>query len=345
MTVYRLYEVVSGSAPETAASVFDGYLYDTATGAMKGTVQAKVSKPKYGLAKVTVAIVPYGERKVTKKSVLDLASGKVEGMDLTLGGDGMSGTYGGYAIDGARNLFSSKDKAEQAIANGVLEDWLGAVNVSWEGGVLSAVLSKKGKVKIAGTLADGTKVSATSLFLIGKSWCCVPVAWTKKGAGVAFTLWLKRGGTGVAVVGLGAGVSAGQPGELESDALFRVVKAAFVSLWEDAGLAGKLLADQLPTNVRVSSVGGRWQLPKAGKVVYIKGTTDVDPEKAGENPSGLKISYKAKDGSFKGSFKAYADNGGKLKATTVDVAGVLVGNVGYGRAIVKKAGSVSATVK
>ena len=142
-----------------------------------------------------------------------------------------------------------------------------------------------------------------------------------------------------------SGAFAGKPRELASGASFGVDATAFAALWNGAGLAGRPLVDQLPTNIKVPSAGGRWQTPKAGKVVYIKGTTAVDPGKAGENPSGLKLSFKAKDGSFKGSFKAYADNGGKLKATTVDVAGVLVGNVGYGRAIVKKAGSVSATVK
>ena len=343
-TVYRLYEEISGRPPSLAASLYEGFFCD-ASGALKGTMQAKVAKPKNGRATVTVTAVPYGGKKATHKGVLDLASGKVVGLDLTLGGDGMSGEYGGYAIDGARSLFASKDKGEQAVANGILAGWLGTVNVAWEGGVLSVTLAKKGKAKVTGTLSDGTKVSASTSFLVGKDWCCVPVAWSKKGAGVALTLWLKRGGADVAAVGLGAGAYAGKPRELASGASFGVTKEAFVSFWKGAGLAGTLLADQLPTGVKVSSAGGRWQLAKAGKVVYVKGTTEVDPGKAGENPSGLKLSFKAKDGSFKGSFKAYADIGGKLKATTVDVVGVLVGDVGRGRAIVKKVGSVTATVK
>ena len=71
----------------------------------------------------------------------------------------------------------------------------------------------------------------------------------------------------------------------------------------------------------------------------------LDDSKAGANPSGLKLTYKAKDGSFKGSFKAYADVGGKLKATTVNVTGVMVNGVGHGTATVKGVGSVSVEIK
>ena len=84
-------------------------------------------------------------------------------------------------------------------------------------------------------------------------------------------------------------------------------------------------------------------LPKAGKVAMKKGV--LDDSKAGLNPSGLKLSYKAKDGSFKGSFKAYCDKGGSLKAVAVTVSGVMVDGVGYGSAAVKKAGSAAVTIK
>ena len=71
----------------------------------------------------------------------------------------------------------------------------------------------------------------------------------------------------------------------------------------------------------------------------------IGSSKLGENPSALKLTYKAKDGSFKGSFKVYADNGGNLKATTVNVAGIVVGGVGYGTATIKKVGSVPISIE
>ena len=80
-------------------------------------------------------------------------------------------------------------------------------------------------------------------------------------------------------------------------------------------------------------------MPKAGKVVYKNGA--VDESKLGDNPSALKLTYKAKDGSSKGSFKVYVEVNGKLKATTVNVAGVVVGGIGYGTASIKNVGSVA----
>jgi len=59
----------------------------------------------------------------------------------------------------------------------------------------------------------------------------------------------------------------------------------------------------------------------------------------------LKLTYKAKDGTFKGTFKVYADVNGRLKATTVNVTGVLIGDKGYGLAAIKKVGSVPITVE
>ena len=63
-----------------------------------------------------------------------------------------------------------------------------------------------------------------------------------------------------------------------------------------------------------------------------------------DNPSTLKLTYKAKDGTFKGSFKAYADVNGRPKATTVNVTGVLIDGVGYGTATIKKVGGVPVTI-
>ena len=84
-------------------------------------------------------------------------------------------------------------------------------------------------------------------------------------------------------------------------------------------------------------------LPKAGKVQLAKDGS-VDATKLLENPSALKLTYTAKTGSFKGSFKAYSEVRGKPKGVTVNVVGVLVDGVGYGAATIKKVGSVPVTI-
>ena len=62
--------------------------------------------------------------------------------------------------------------------------------------------------------------------------------------------------------------------------------------------------------------------------------------KDSSNAAGLKLTYVAKTGAFKGSFKLYALGGsGRLKKLTAKVSGVMVGRQGYGKATVKGVGS------
>ena len=351
---FKIYSNVSGSAPSTAASEYNGYLYDEKSGAVKGTIQVKVGKAKLdkktqSLTAAVKATVVIGATKKSLKGAdkgkavlssdgpteLELVGGEV--CEVVLGAEGLSGSYGSYLIDGARNFFSSKDKGEQGAANDVLSKWLGPVSVVWNGGSVNVSIAKKGKAKVKGTLANGTKVSAKSVFLVGEEWCAVPVAAPK--AKLTFTLWLSRDGHTAVVEGLGDGAIAGKPRALKSSAKFQVGKTA--ALW--TSISGTVLTDYIPDGFRVASNGGKWVLPKAGKVVYKDGA--VDGAKLGENPSALKLSYKAKDGSFKGSFKVYAVIGGKLKATTVNVTGVVINGVGYGTATIKKVGSVPVKVE
>ena len=351
---HLLYKAVDGAVP-AVASEYNGYLYDAKSGAVKGTIQVKVGKAKLDkktnklLAAIKANVVLGGKKVALKASEkgkaelladgptnVELAGG--ETCTVTLGEEGVSGTYGACIIDGARNFFTSKDKAEQAAANAVLGKWLGSVNVVWDGGSVNVSIAKKGKAKVKGTLADGkTKVSAKSVFLVGEEWCAVPVAAPK--ANLTFTLWLSRDGRTAVAEGLGSDAIAGKPGALAANAAFHVSKDA--ALW--TSISGTVLKDYIPDGFKVASNGGKWVLPKAGKVVYKDGM--VDGSKLGVNPSGLKLTYKAKNGSFKGSFKVYAVNGGKAKATAVNITGVMAKGVGYGTATIKGKGSVSVTVK
>ena len=107
-------------------------------------------------------------------------------------------------------------------------------------------------------------------------------------------------------------------------------------------------AEYLPDGLSVEQSGAKWVVEggaKAGKVVVNKKTGEIDESKLGANPSGLKLSFKSKTGTFSGSFKAYTNVKGKPKATTVSVTGLVVDGVGYGVATVKKLGSVSVRVE
>ena len=340
---YFLYDSVAGAVSGTAAATYDGYLCD-ANGNVKGTIQVKVGKPnkKTGLAAVKATVIGQDGKKKTLKAAekgkaqiagdgpttVTLTGG--EACEVTLGTKALSGTYGSYAIDGALNVFTSKDVADKAVATAVLGKWQGAVNVAWQGAQgwngISVSIAAKGKAKVSGTLANGTKVSAKGQLIVGEEWCCVPVVVSKK-AKFAFNVWLPKVATSAAlpaVVGLSDAI-VGKPGTLKGGAAFRL----------DAALGDAKYETYLPDGLAVGG-GAKWTLPKAGKVQLAKDGT-VDAAKLGENPSALKLTYKAKDGSFKGSFKAYADVGGKPKGTTVKVTGVLVNGVGYGSATLNKA--------
>ena len=119
----------------------------------------------------------------------------------------------------------------------------------------------------------------------------------------------------------------------------------------DFGKDGELLAAALPVDEPVHVAGGtKWSFGKAPSLKYAKDratgaytlTGLGDPAKP--NVSGLKLSYTAKTGQFKGSFKLYATNEAtapagkspKLKKFTVNVIGFVVDGVGYGEASLKK---------
>ncbi|MBQ1242111.1 MAG: hypothetical protein IIX99_02795, partial [Oscillospiraceae bacterium] len=107
------------------------------------------------------------------------------------------------------------------------------------------------------------------------------------------------------------------------------------------------LTAYLPDGVPVEA-GARWTVAggaRPGKVVYRRGTTQVDDEKLGSNPSALKLAYRAKDGSFKGTFKFYSEVNGRLKAVTVNVSGVVVDGIGHGAATIRKSGSVAVFIR
>ena len=125
----------------------------------------------------------------------------------------------------------------------------------------------------------------------------------------------------------------GKAGTLAAGAKFRIDAAEFAAAF------GQTILPYLPDGVSVTQKGTKWTVPKAGKVTMKKGV--VDDSKAGENPCGLKLTYKSKEGTFTGSFKVYAENKGKLKTTTVNVAGYVINGVGYGTATVKGKGSVA----
>lgn len=336
-----------------SAAVFDGWLLDD--GEIAGTVLVKAGKANRstGESKLTATVLSgTSTRKLSFRGTMGTdgsatltCRGQAD-MALRLGETELEGEWGGLKVKGARNLFTSKDKAEVSSVSAELGPWLGAINVAWpslDGGWngMTATVAKKGKVKVSGTLANGTKVSVSAQAIRADTAFMVPVVNAKK-VPFAFCLSIPLSGGGVTVTGL-PGAVAGKANDLASGSAFQMDPAALCGLLGDS-----TFATYLPDGLSVRQSGTKWVVAdgaRAGKVVYVRGTDEVDADKAGANPAALKLSFTRKTGAFKGSFKAYQAVKGKPKAVTVAVFGVLVDGVGYGTATIKKLGGVTVEIR
>ena len=336
--------VLSDNVPEyyddpfeaTAAAEFDGCVFSGTD--MVGTIQVKAAKAKNGESKLTASVVLLGSsKKLSFKGVMKTETGLATlsckgygDMSLFLGKTILSGEMAnGFEVSGARNLFLSKDKAEASEAEGMLAPAIGTVNVVGDNVTMAVSIAKKGKVKVSGTY-DGVKVSASvQAYIDADGFVIAPVVVTKK---VSLAFSVVAGNSAVSVSGLGDGIMVGKQGELKPGSVLQLPDGAF-------GTIAGLQADLLPYNEPLTIAKGKWGTAKAAKVSYKNGVLTVAPATKGgvvENPSALKLTYKAKDGSFKGSFKVHAIVSGKLQKLTANVAGVLVDGVGYGTAEIKK---------
>ena len=332
------------------AATYDGYLIDPAAGdAVAGTIRVKAGKPnrKTGMSKLTVTVQVAGQKKVKVKGTTYDGAFRDDGagLSLALGFSSLSGAFGRYAIDGARNIFKAKDTDSKLRADQALKSWQGTYVVAWRGDAgwngLSVNVKGKGRAKASGTLADGTKVSASSQLLVGERECALAVSWTKKGSSVACLVWLCGDGS-VECANLPGGARAQAANArtgayLPSGAALRLDAKGFAEVVPGA------LEELLPDGLEVRMAGAKFDIDRAGKVKLANGA--VDMAGAGTNPSGLKLTYSIKSCTFKGSFSAYSLQGGKLKKTKVKVSGVVLGGKGYGTAYVKKAGSAPVTVE
>ena len=358
------------------AQTFNGWL--TGDDVFAGTIQVKTTKAtanrKTGVvtSKATATVSVVGGKKQTFSGNLEIDEDGTYGylevekngryLYVEMSSDGLYGEYSddeyGYEIQGVRDLFASTDADDKASVSEVLANWKKTVRCAWQSksddessfngyNTMTFTVGAKGKTKVAGTLVDGTKFSVASQMIIGGDGSCyVPVIVSKKGVSLSFNLILSEDGfsncrgEGIEADGLDAEyIRFGTSTEIVDDTLTVEVDTG-AYLWDLlGGEEGYVYSDLLPDGLEIAVKGTKLTVPKAGKVVMDR-YGDIDYDKAGDNPSGLKLSYKAKDGTFTGSFKAYVDYNGRLKTVTVSVSGLIIEGIGYGTATVKKIGSV-----
>ena len=284
--------------------------------------------------------------------------------------------YGDYSIVAARDRYSAGSEDGQrlvriALAN-ARHDWLVVLptaDVDGDGAfadgysTLSISVSSQGKAKIKGQMADGTKVSASSKLIVGDGCCCIPVfvpLYSGKKGGFAFALWFTWSSDQSESIVKAAGVS-GWDAQYSKIAKFTATFGEPVVSRVGTVMLPEVMTFNMdgffdlygaydsysPDGTEISVVQNRWKLPKADGVRFSKdeGWYTADEKDYG-NPAGLKLSYTAKTGQFKGSFKVYAETEtGRSKKHSAKVTGVVVDGIGYGTATVKNIGSVKITIE
>ena len=370
------------------AEVFDGYIYssegtNSEDSVVAGVVALKIAKGKYNReeeatnAAVTATVQLLGGGKMTLKGTLS-EDGTAELMDrgsehemmLTVGQNGLVGTFDEMEVSGARNRFSSKLEGDVYDCKFALQQWqrtwtivLPTEAAYGDGaalahgvGILTVSVGAKGKTKVKGTLADGTKVSVATQLLVGDGCCCVPVVvplYSGKKGGFAFLLWLSEDNEGV------WGLSAWDASQRSGGAFTATFAESVMSVAAAASTLGSVAFHMedffdldgaedafTPDGTEIDATSVRWKLPKADAVKFSKDDGWYVPDgKDYGNPAGLKLSYTARNGTFKGSFKVFAvTEAGRSKKYTANVSGVVIDNVGYGTALIKNVGSVTVLI-
>ena len=243
-------------------------------------------------------------------------------------------------------LSSSGSSAEKSAAEVVINRLVGNYTIAygdeqgWNG--LSLAVMKKGKCKISGKLANGKGVATTSQMIVGEDYCCLPVICSKKDVELSLGIYFPNNGKEPFVFGFYNAVIASVT-ELGSGLTFRMGGGIYdpLDMYE-------IEDGYLPEGVSVEQRGTKWIVAggvKPGKIKMDREEGVYDANES-ENPSGLKLTFTAKTGLFKGSFKVYGINDmGKLKSFTATVNGIVVDGRGYGTATVKKFGSVAVTIE
>lgn len=381
----------AGDAELTTVGSYDGYLYaDRAFGeealpVVLGTLNVKLSKLEGRLtakAVVQAGTVSFSGKLWTGQD----GDGSLFTTLTTRGGETLNlyvrqnriwgtvsgGKFGGGEIflEGSRTRFADrKDAAAQEVLNrykGYYTATLcsecrvpsfiqGTLNAAPHGyGYLTLTVSTGGKVKIAGILSDGTKVSQKAQLLrfadCGE-WLCVPffVPLYRKTGYVSGLFWIdpdtrqlstdwetgwlmrwEKPGAGpdgfTGLLDMWGGYY-NQPPLLYPQYVFESALDWDLCTYYYAG--GVAPSAFEPETIPVTVSGSRMSMPRASRPVKFSGDGETWYEYEGDNPAGATLSFTARTGIFKGKFTLYYDYydlNGRFQHKTVSVpyAGVML---------------------
>ena len=381
----------AGDAALATVGAYDGYLYAAEAfgggeaSAVRGTLSLKVT----GLAgKLTAKAVLQGgsvsfkgaawkggeEPDGTRHAELDAAGG--ERLDLFVRQNRIWGTLSGgkagaagLTLDGARNRFAESGDTAAAALLDAFKGYYTVALPAAEGGTLSAsdavdaapqgagyltvTVGAKGSAKIAGVLADGTKVTQAGRLLLfdgcGTA-ACVPFfapLYTKKGWAGGL-LWIDPETRTVKTDrDIGWFIRWENPGRSGPDSFSLLLDACGGFYGTGASLASAYLFGAetegtvyfdalgeprdwsvLPETVPVTAAGASLSVAKGAKPKKFSEEGEVWYEYDEVNPANVTLTFASRTGLFKGKFNLYCDYEdatGKVvhKAVSVPYAGVL----------------------
>ena len=190
-----------------AATVWNGYLMDT-NGVVAGTIQAKVGRPGRKnptmLVSVTVKLAG-GARRLTYSKrmafdgLVDATMRDGSSLSLKLGAESLSGTFGGYDLDGSRNVFLARDAESKARAAALNATWVGSYVATWPGVVggwngLSVKIGNRGRARAIGRTSTGARFTVFTQLMQGERECAIAVGWTGRNSSAASLLWFCEDG-------------------------------------------------------------------------------------------------------------------------------------------------------
>lgn len=349
------------------AYTYDGCLIATnEDNSVIGVVTVKVDKK----GKTTATVTRIGEKKLTYKSQMPIAKGEVDlvctkspdPMHLTVYAGGIEGSCGAYQVSCRKNVAKEKPFDYLRIQGKVWAVALKTDDFDVPGTMvgyasLTVTVSKNGKTKVSGLLPDGTKVSvSTQAEIHSDGTIVIPVVaqlYSGKVGGISLALQID-GETGEAEV-RGAGKWKSLSGYISWDAslshcepvnVFGITRKTdmFVLEEQPTQIGGMNVATQFLHSVsNMMFMGKKWMIAKGGKI-KLMGADFVD-QAASPNPGGLTLSYTPKTGAFKGKYAVYVNNFGKSKKLSATINGVVVGESGYGTAVIKNQRSIPVRVE
>ena len=323
------------------AETYVGWLRD-GSGSIAAQITVKTSAAKSGkAAKSTITVIPVGGKKYTLKTTVLPGGNPTDEFGITYGELGLAGTLKGFAVEASADVAKSKDASVKALAGKIPVGTYTFVVETGDGtAVFSAAVDKKGKARVQGFLGNGTKVSVSATGSLGDTYFAVPVVVSKSKVSFGFVLWIPlAGGSPVFVGAIGSSWQALRAGG--AIALSNGVHAfdfEMPSFRSYIAAVGSTPAAPVGEEFTVS--GSKWVFAKTvGKLKVVDGVLSVASKGEPSNLSGLKLTYTAKTGLVKGSFKLYYMDGGKIKSDKVTIVGAVAEGVFMGNGTVKKLGS------